>query len=418
MSKKIISLILCGILVFCSFNTCFAVSTDSAIKAVKELKALGDTKATTEVSPSSSSGYYYYYNGTSNLGYSNINLTTWAGIITGITQGVANSIKNLATIISNSGSTLDNTLYTIYTRLGNVESYVDGLEGYLYNINNALHYGQTGIGNLVNDLKTLLTTNNTSTSNISSDTSNIYSLLSNGLNIKLGSPWQPYFMPADGYNYSSSIWQYYWRRLINNDGTFSSTDYNNTNWLVMTKLMIRDMAGNIAGIGKFFICSVTDTSSVLTLYDKDLNTSNTGTGQNAKSFWYDFRALGTNISYHLSRLGYVLASDEEIEARQAAAANQDAVVDDFIKPTGNGSASASDFADVASIGGTMKDALDSNVSPNSAFTSLFSGSDAWDWFSTDTANSLDSTSNQRSSVSSTPHLDNYYSEVLENLRFK
>lgn len=418
MQKKIISLILCGTLVFCSFSTCFAVSTDSAIKATKELKALGDTKAATEVSPSSSSGYYYYYNGTSNLGYSNINLTTWAGLITGITQGFANSIKNLATYLHSDLNSIDTILSTISTRIGNVESYVDGVEGYLYNINNALYYGQNGVGTLVNDLKTLLTTNNTSTSNISSDTSNIYTLLSNGLNFKLSSPWQPYFMPADGYNYNNQNWKYSFRVNLNNDGTVTRTDYNETNYLVHMHRIILDCVQNTGIIGTYMVQNVKNQNSALNLYDKDLNSSNTGTGTNVKSFWYDFRALGSNLSYHLSRLGYVLASDEEIEARQAAAANQDAVVDDFIKPTGSGSASASDFADIASIGGTMKDALDSNVNASSAFTSLSSSSDAWKWFSTDTANSLDSSSNQRSPISSTPYLNNYYSEVLENLRFK
>ena len=380
MSKKIISIILCGTLVFCSFSTCFAVSTDSAIKATKELKS-SEVRATPPdgsssnpyyTKPQSSSGNRYYVNdSTGTVSSDTAYVTTWGDLMNHLTYSIAYSIKGitsrLSTLVTNLSTYLNSTASSSYY-------YWD------WSPTNGVQQGAPeSAETIVQAVRNIGSQLSKSVAYGTEYTYQLYDHFINGsgLTVKLDSPWQPYFMPADGYNYNQS-----------------------------------------GIIGTYLVQNVKNQSSELKLYDKDLNSTNTGTGANVKSFWYDFRALGSNLSYHLSRLGYVLASDEEIEARQAAAANQDAVVDDFIKPTGSGSASASDFADVASIGGTMKDALDSNVSAGSAFTSLSSSSDAWDWFSTDTANSLDTSSNQRSQVSSTPLLDNYYSEVLENLRFK
>lgn len=415
MSKKVISFIICISIILGSLVPCFAISTDSAIKATKELKALGDTKAATEVSPSSSSGYYYYYNGTSNLGYTNINITTWAGLVTGITQGIANSIKNLANINSNIGTTLDNTLSTIYTRLGNTNSYIDGIEGYLYNINNSLYYGQTGVGTIVNDLKTLLTTNNTSTSNISSDTSNIYSLLSNGLNIDLGSPWQPYFMPSDNYDFNNNDWDYYYLRTVDEWGNVSSTSYTQTNILTGLKRLLVNINNNET-YGFRNICrsvgGTANDSFVPKLYNIDLTTTNA----DKLSLWRTIFQYGENTSMFLSRLGYVLASDDEIAARQAASANQDVAVDEFISSSGSASASTTDLGDMASGSSAIKNALSSNADIDDALGIFNGDTSIWDWFTTETKNSFDNVSVQRSSVDNYTHyVDNFYSEVLHGI---
>ena len=421
MSKKIISIILCGTLVFCSFSTCFAVSTDSAIKATKELKS-SEVRATPPdgsssnpyyTKPQSSSGNRYYVNdSTGTVSSDTAYVTTWGDLMNHLTYSIAYSIKGitsrLSTLVTNLSTYLNSTASSSYY-------YWD------WSPTNGVQQGAPeSAETIVQAVRNIGSQLSKSVAYGTEYTYQLYDHFINGsgLTVKLDSPWQPYFMPAEGYNYNQSNWKYSFRVNLNNDGTVSRVDYNETNYLVHMHRIILDCVQNTGIIGTYLVQNVKNQSSELKLYDKDLNSTNTGTGANVKSFWYDFRALGSNLSYHLSRLGYVLASDEEIEARQAAAANQDAVVDDFIKPTGSGSASASDFADVASIGGTMKDALNSNVSAGSAFTSLSSSSDAWDWFSTDTANSLDTSSNQRSQVSSTPLLDNYYSEVLENLRFK
>lgn len=394
MSKKIISLILCGILVFCSFSICFAVSTDSAIKATKELKVSSDLRATgQEVYPNSSS-YTYYYFGNSGVLSSSGTMSTWGQLITNITNSIANSCQSI--------------YLRLYPYIDQLEGYTDGIEGLLGTISNSI----TSINNQFNSTG-LISNMESYQYSIDNEVASILSILQNGMNIKLGSPWQPYFMPTDNYNFNSSDWRYYHSRTVEPDGRLRINDIYETNMLIMLKRILYDSNNNLYQLYRDLGAYVRYDNYTAKIYNTDLTTTNLP----MKSLWYDIRYFGENISMHLARLSYVLASDEEIEARQAAAANQDAVVDDFIKPTGSGSASASDFADVASIGGDMKDALTSNVSPSSAFTSLSSSSDAWGWFSQSTANSLDTTNNTRE-VYPTPHLDSYYNDLLQTLRFK
>ena len=411
MQKKIISFIICISLIIGCFTPCFAISTDSAIKSNNTIKAFGDTKAATEVSPSSSSGYYYYYNGTSNLGYTNINITTWAGLVTGITQGLANSIKNLANTLSSSLNSIDSILSTISTRIGNLESYTDGVEGYLYNINNALHYGQNGVGSLVNDLKTLLTSNNTSTSSIYSDTSNIYTLLSNGLNLKLADPWQPYFMPGDTYDFTSDDWRKWSTLRTLSNGNYNTYNRSHNSFLVGLKNALIDIDYSIVN-GFYRLSTGVSTTSGYYLYDKDMVASEAS----KSSVWRSILEYGTNTSYHLSRLAYVLASDDEIAARQAAAANQDAAIDNFISSSGSGSASTTDLGDMASGSSAIKNALSSNADIDDALGIFDGDTSIWDWFTTETKNSFDNVSVARSSMDNYTHyVDNFYSEVLHGI---
>lgn len=122
------------------------------------------------------------------------------------------------------------------------------------------------------------------------------------------------------------------------------------------------------------------------------------------------------IQAPLSRLSYVHASDEEIEARQYAAANQDAVVDNFVNPQGAGSVSTSDIGSLSSAADSYK----TNASTGASATGVWSVFDQsnYNWFSQTTANNLDTSVNTRKAVTEydTPLLNSYYEYMTDYLK--
>ena len=406
MQKKIISIILSVSLVFLCVVPCFAIenTTDAAIKS---LNSFNDTKATTPsttVEPEDSSATRYYVNSNGNVSSSSVSINTWGNIVNDLTYSIAYSIgevvKRLTTINNNVVNYLFSNASTGYylwdwTSSGGVyqgaptssQSVISQLRAMGSSITKMLSYCTEYA---YQTYQTLL--------NSSFDSQGIIDALNQSDFVGI---------PYSG-NLSQTIWQ------SNQDGTWST--FNQTvsparrfqNLLIFLTAIQRNIAlsnsGLVNGKGNDIV------------YNSDLTTSSSSTNSVTKTL----QTYGSNISMHLARLAFVLASDEEIEARQAASDNQDSVVDNFIKPTGSGSASASDFADVASVGSSMKDALDSNVSAGNAFTSLDSNSDAWNWFSQSTLYSLDSSSsqNRKSAISDTPLLDSYFCDLMETLRLK
>lgn len=125
------------------------------------------------------------------------------------------------------------------------------------------------------------------------------------------------------------------------------------------------------------------------------------------------------INTPLARLGYVLASDSRIEAQEFAADNEQAVVDNFINPDGSGSASTSDIDSIADFSSGYKSTFASDASPTGIFN-LFT-SDNMSWFSQETYNQLDTTSNNRAksdNTFNTPLLDQQINSIYEQLGVK
>lgn len=89
----------------------------------------------------------------------------------------------------------------------------------------------------------------------------------------------------------------------------------------------------------------------------------------------------------VARLAYAYASDEELEAREKAKANQEQIFDDFIDPSGDGSVSTNDLGDMAGISSGIKDNLDTGVSAGGIFD-VFTGNHSDEWFSQATYNEL------------------------------
>lgn len=122
----------------------------------------------------------------------------------------------------------------------------------------------------------------------------------------------------------------------------------------------------------------------------------------------------------VARLTYVLASDEEITAREKARDNQNAVLDNFIDDTGDGAISTNDFGSVADASKDIKDNLNTGVSASGIFD-VFTGNHTSAWFSQTTADELDRTQANRSLLKAnglgasdydTPLLDEKMEELL------
>lgn len=118
----------------------------------------------------------------------------------------------------------------------------------------------------------------------------------------------------------------------------------------------------------------------------------------------------------VARLAYAYASDEELEAREQAKANQEQIFDDFIDPSGDGSVSTTDLGDMAGISSGIKDNLETGVSAGGIFD-VFTGNHSDEWFSQATYNELMGIRSNRDIKSSrsdysTPLLDQQMNDLL------
>lgn len=125
----------------------------------------------------------------------------------------------------------------------------------------------------------------------------------------------------------------------------------------------------------------------------------------------------SNIQTPVARLSYVLASDERIAAQEAAAANEEAVVDNFIDSSGSGSASPSDIGSISDLSSGYKSNFGSDASVSGIFN-IFN-SNNMGWFSQETANQLDTTtSSRRGSSFDTPLLDQQIENIYDQIGVK
>lgn len=192
-------------------------------------------------------------------------------------------------------------------------------------------------------------------------------------------------------------------------------------WMVGTPLgniawILREIMKNDTNMYGFrWAADLTGYNAQLSVWDSQGNTlqQTLFTPLSAINGLYNYLAY---TQRDVARLTYVLASDEEIEAREEARANQTEVFDNFIDPNGSGSASVNDFADVSSASGNVKQNFSTGYSASSIWD-IFNR-DHYGWFSQECADALDTTnssSNMRKSNNSdypTPLLDAYYEEIL------
>lgn len=423
MQKKFISIILSVSIILLSVVPCFATenSTHAALR-ISDLKAVSDIRATspaTTVEPEDSSATRYYVNSNGNVTSSSTSINTWGNIVNDLTYSIAYSIGEVVKRLTTINNNVVNYLFSNYST---------GYYLWDWTPSNGVYQGApTSSQSVISQLRAM---GSSLTKMLSYSTeynyqnyqslNNIEEVLTTdgGIKIELDH-WSDLFYPDNTHwdRPTADQWNYFYTNYVGYNGALTTETFRSSNIFYQLKRYFVNNNNSLGTIGMFLGADTLYNSSAdYPLTNNDLTTTTTP----KKSIWWDIRAIGSNLSDPLHRLAFVLASDEEIEARQAASDNQESVIDNFIKPTGNGSASASDFADVASVGNSIKDTLDSNVSAGNAFTSLDSDSDAWNWFSQSTLNSLDSSTNQnrKSANSDTPLLDSYYSDLMETLRLK
>lgn len=158
-------------------------------------------------------------------------------------------------------------------------------------------------------------------------------------------------------------------------------------------------------------------------------TANTGIFESYAVHSYDFY---DNVSYNLAEgmnaiqdamsnmqdiadnielLTSVYASEQEIEAREFAADNQQAIVDGFIDPDGDASASVNDYGTIKNASSDFKDAFNTGTSADGIW-SVFDNS-RYNWFTQNTKNQLDTTPQTRANNDyPTPLLDSYMHDLL------
>ena len=132
------------------------------------------------------------------------------------------------------------------------------------------------------------------------------------------------------------------------------------------------------------------------MYDV-LSTTTFNLGFDGQNAW-----TGSWSLYHyVKQLSEVLASDDDRALAESQAANRDKVEQDFVSgSSGNTSLGASDFGDLSSVGGSVKDSISLNgQSSISGFTGGLSDADeaGQGWFSVETRDALDTVSPSSSS---------------------
>lgn len=136
-----------------------------------------------------------------------------------------------------------------------------------------------------------------------------------------------------------------------------------------------------------------------------------GTGWNyTYSLADQLHYMNVNMASFFSRMGFVLADDDTIAAKNANKPQEQAVLNQFTG-TGNASASVSDYSDIASGLGSVKGGITTNVSVSNAF-GIFNNNDGYNWFTSNTANNLNiSGQNNRKSANEVEYT--YYNSQLE-----
>ena len=115
------------------------------------------------------------------------------------------------------------------------------------------------------------------------------------------------------------------------------------------------------------------------------------------------------LYHYVKNLSEVLASDDDKKLAESQKANREEIEKDFVSgSSGQTSLGPSDFGDLSTVGGTIKDSISLNgQSSVSGFTSGLSDADkeGQGWFSASTRDALDAVSSSDSSLSRAPARD-------------
>ena len=158
------------------------------------------------------------------------------------------------------------------------------------------------------------------------------------------------------------------------------------------------LSQNIAGDSKEIILTNTDPNDPL----------NTDPGFDSFDSIFDFFSIwGSTMQRELTKLRFVLASDDDIEMKEEEKPNEDAVKDNFFGD-GEGAVKPGDISSAGDLAGSVKDSFSGAGSATDAFVAINS-SDAYSFFSQEVSNSLD-TVGSPSVVSNDDFMDNFVAD--------
>lgn len=374
MKKRILSFTLCLTLILCSFSFCFADfgTTDSNnLASIKNALTSGGV-------------IYNFLNTISGRLYqSNQSIAYW---VKGIYDNTwINGVGGVATIANN----INNKLTTTNSLLSDIEGWFSGSNGMSALLNQILAqlaYTDTG-----GALKSWLSDIWQNTENIE----DIYNLQNYDGNLqyfknlgtihrvnynRYGNSNSPSF-PLNSASIEGHLFNFIWG--LNNSFVNYALDAWNQNLYLYDDYSAQQTAINWGTLGNAYFTPTSSTDGI-------------------------YKWLGA-IQAPVARLSYVLASDERIAAQEAAAPVEQAVVDDFIDPQGDASASTSDIGSIADLSAGYKQNFGSTASVTGIFD-IFN-SNNMGWFSSETHQQLDTTVQVRGSSFETPLLDRQLEEI-------
>lgn len=369
--KRYICLIISLCLILSSFSICFAAAADWSTTDQQNL-----SNAASRLYYNNYSAAYYLYQINSKLSTVNTYLSDIYSALFDSGDSVAEWLHNINSWLSpiyNSINAIPVDLFTIIGALGYTDSnstyhpYLSEYKDYLRGVGN---YG-----------------------GITSSSFNKILDAHNGLPWSSGAWYSVSRFLSDGTSYNQSINWSQGSPIGNLAVLFNYTAQNITN--IGTLLSVRllssyDSPQNVVNWGSLSTSTFTPTSSTDGIY-KYLN----------------------SIQAPVARLSYVLASDERIAAQQAAALAEQEVVDDFIDPAGDSSATASDFGSISNLSSGYQHNFGSTASVTGIFDIFDSNN--FGWFSSETFNQLDTTVATRGSSFETPLLDQQLEDISRAL---
>lgn len=322
------------------------------------------------------------------------------------------------TSVVNNVSSINTTLSNIYTR-------VNTITNYLYDSNHSIAYWTSAIASWMQPIYTALTSGlqvNLGLDAIIAGLNEVVS--SNG-----STTYYPYlkYGGKSNANWLSDIYSNMkyrgnlnfpngsatYLQPLQNGGYYESTlNTNYSYWQDTTTFFLQQIQNTLARNYAFDFnhrdAGYNNLQSLVSFADPDSTVTFIPTSGIDGLYKY-LNAINTPIA----RLGYVLASDSRIEAQEAAAANEQAVVDNFIDSSGDGAVPTSSFSDVSGLSSGVTSNLSTDASPAQIWD-IFN-SDHGSWFSQETVNQLDTTTRARGSEFETPLLDQQMEEIYKSL---
>lgn len=136
---------------------------------------------------------------------------------------------------------------------------------------------------------------------------------------------------------------------------------------------------------------------------------------NAISIADFLQAINESVVGDLSKIKYIVADDESIQAKKDNASQTSAVITNFTG-SGQASATANDYGTLSSGVNDVKGGMTTNVSPNYAFD-IFNNQSGYSFWSSETLNELNQSGNSQRNVFKSDISDDYtfYSNRLQYL---